>query len=213
MEVVSVNIGKKQILQWRSKLVETGIIKKEITKPIFLAKTDVNDDDVVDKKNHGGLDKAVYAFSKNHYNYFKKWYPNIEFYNGIFGENITVTNLFETNVNIGDVYQIGTATVQVSQPRIPCFKLGIVFNDQQIVKQFLHSTYSGIYFRIINEGYVSKGDQITLIKRASDSLTVADVFSIYSYNSKNRELINKALTLKFLPVDLKNRLQKRISND
>ncbi len=211
MKILSVNIGIPKEMPWQSKMVTTGIFKKEIDEPIFLGLDDVKNDHVMDRKNHAGTDKAVYAYAKEHYEYFQKLYPNTTFYNGIFGENLTVSGLFETEAMIGDVFQIGEAIIQVSQPRIPCYKLGIVFNNQQIVKQFLNSTYCGFYFRILKEGTVKKNDEIILLEKATNSLSVADVFSIYTTNRHNRTLINKVIKLPFLAENSKKRIQKRLN--
>jgi len=210
MRVLSVNIGIPKEIPWQSKMVTTGIFKKEVNEPIFLDIEDVKDDHVMDRKNHAGADKAVYAYAKEHYDYFKKLYPTITFYNGIFGENLTVAGLLETEIHIGDVFQIGEAIIQVSQPRIPCYKLGIVFNNQQVIKQFLNTTYCGFYFRILKKGFVKKEDEIILLEKATNSLSVADVFSIYTTNKHNRTLINKIIKLPFLAKNSKKRIQKRL---
>jgi len=210
MKVLSVNIGKKIKVKWRFRTIETGIFKKEVDEAIFLGEEDVDNDAVVDRKYHGGKDMAVYAFTKNHYAFFEALYPELEFYNGIFGENLTVSNLLETEVNIGDTFKIGDAIIQVSQPRYPCFKLGIVFNTQKIVKQFLNASYCGFYFRVIQKGNVKKGDEIVLIKRAENSLTVAEVYSLYTTERKNKELIKKALELDLLADRCKHSLKRKL---
>jgi len=212
MKVLSVNIGKPKKVTWQFKTVETGIFKYAVDNPIFLDATDVKNDHVIDRKHHGGKDKAVYVFSKSNYAYFEKIYPEIEFYYGIFGENITVDQLSEKEVFIGDIFQIGDAQIQVSQPRIPCFKLGIVFNNQKMVKDFLNSSYCGIYFRVLQSGFVKKEDELKLIKRAKNSMTVAEVFSIHTTNKGNNPFIEKALKLEFLAEASKKSIFKRLKN-
>ncbi len=211
MKVLSVNIGERKTIKWQFKTVETGIFKYEVDTSIFLGEEDVDNDDVVDRKYHGGIDKAVYAYSKTNYNYFQKLYPDIEFYNGIFGENLTFDNLKETETFIGDIFQIGEAILQVSQPRIPCFKLGIVFDNQKMVKDFLNSPYCGFYFRVSQNGFVKKGDEIKLLERSKNSMTVAEVFSIHTTNKGNNPFIKKALDLEFLAEQSKNSIKKRLN--
>ena len=210
MKVLSVNIGKRKKIQWKNKTVETGIYKKPVDMAIFLGAEDVEDDHVVDRKHHGGKDMAVYAYTKNHYAYFQKLYPEITFYNGIFGENLTLSNLFETEVQIGDIFQIGEAIIQVSQPRFPCFKLGLVFGTQKIVKQFLNSSYCGFYFRVLQKGNVQKNDPIILIEKAKNSMTVAETYSLYTSNRTNKPLINKALELTFLAEKCKAHFKRKL---
>lgn len=210
MKVLSVNIGKRKKIQWKNKTVETGIYKKAVDIAIFLGAEDVENDHVVDRKHHGGKDMAVYAYAKNNYAYFQKLYPDLELKNGVFGENLTVSNLFETEVYIGDIFQIGEAIIQVAQPRFPCFKLGIVFGTQKIVKQYLHTTYCGFYFRVLQQGNVQKGDKIFLLEKAKNSMTVADVYSLYSTNKENKKMIQDALNLDFLAEKCKIHFKRKL---
>lgn len=211
MKVLSVNIGEQKKVKWQFKMVETGIFKYPVDKPIFLGQEDVKNDHVVDRKHHGGIDKAVYIYSKSNYKHFQDLYPNVDFHNGIFGENITIAQLSEENVSIGDIFKIGEALIQISQPRFPCFKLGIVFNDQKIIKQFLNAPYCGFYFRVLKKGFVRKNDEMILTKKAKNSMTVADVFSIYTKNNGNTQFIKNALNLEFLAEQCKTSLRKRIT--
>lgn len=188
MKVVSTNIGKKTLINWNGEQVETGIFKKPVSTPIFLGKEDVKNDDVIDRKYHGGIDKACYFYSYSHYTHFKELYPHLDWQYGMFGENITIDNFEETNIRIGDTYKLGTAIIQVSEPRQPCFKLGVRFNNQKILKDFIHSSYSGFYARVLKEGEVKIGDQLELIERNPNDLSVEDVFSILSYNKDNQLL-------------------------
>ncbi len=208
MKILSVNIGERTKVKWRFKTIETGIFKNPVKTSIFLGDDDVEKDTVVDRKHHGGKDMAVYAYTKNHYAYFQKLYPKLDLKNGTFGENITVSNLLETEVYIGDIFQVGEAIIQVSQPRFPCYKLGIVFGTQKIVKQFLNSTYCGFYFRVLQNGNVKKNDEFILIEKAKNSLTIADVYSLKSSNRKNKKLINEALDLELLAEQCKESLKK-----
>ena len=137
MKIVSTNIGNKVSFDWSGKTVETGIFKKPVNVPILLGHTDVANDTVCDRENHGGIDKACYFYGANHYSFWKEKYPNLKFEFGMFGENITLDNIDETIIRIGNIYQVGNAIVQISEPRIPCFKLGYKFNAQLIIKEFI----------------------------------------------------------------------------
>ncbi len=176
MKVVSVNIGKRKTVIWKNKTYETGIYKLPIKQAIFLGKEGVDNDDVIDRKNHGGFDQAVYAYGENHYNYWKDLYPNLEFNYGMFGENLTIANLFEEELTIGSIYQLGEAKIQVSKPRQPCFKLGIRFNNRNIIKQFWLTTKSGVYFKVLQTGFVAKNDVLMLLDKAISTPSIAEVY-------------------------------------
>ncbi|MDP3354221.1 MAG: MOSC domain-containing protein [Flavobacteriaceae bacterium] len=177
MIVVSTNIGKRETHQWKGKIAETGIFKRPIIEPIFLGIEDVENDAVVDRKYHGGIDQAVYAYSENHYEYWKKLYPHLDFNFGMFGENLTISDLDETTICVGDVYKIGNALIEVTKPREPCFKLIFRFQDEAIVKQFWDSTYSGVYFKVLQIGAVQTGDDFKLVQESSETrITIAEIY-------------------------------------
>ena len=175
MKVISVNIGEKKTINYKGKIVKTGIFKFPVNK-IFLGEEDVENDAVIDRRYHGGIDKAVYAYSENHYPYWKKMYPNLDWHYGIFGENLTISNLEETEIQVGNVYKLGEALLEVTKPREPCFKLGLVFGTQQILKQFWNSTKSGIYFKVLQTGNVMVNDELILIKKSENTQTIAEVY-------------------------------------
>ncbi len=178
MKVISVNIGERKTIQWRKKTIETGIFKAPVNEPIFLDIEDVQNDAVVDRKHHGGIDQAVYAYSEDHYEYWKKLYPDLEWNYGMFGENLTISDLDETKIRVGSIYQLGEAKIEVTKPRAPCYKLGVRFNDPKIIKLFWNSTKSGIYFKILKTGFVAKNDELILIEEAIHSPTIAEVYHL-----------------------------------
>lgn len=176
MIVRSVNIGEKKSINYKGKIVETGIFKSPVSEPIFLGKEDVVNDAVIDRRYHGGIEKAVYAYSENHYAFWKELYPDLDWHFGMFGENLTISNLEETEIYVGSQYKLGETIIEVTKPREPCMKLGLVFGTQQILKQFWNSTKSGIYFKVIETGNVSTGDELVLLKEAEIKLSIADVY-------------------------------------
>ena len=187
MKIISVNIGERKTIQWRNKTVETGIFKAPVNEPIFLDLEDVQKDNVVDRKHHGGILQAVYAYSENYYAYWQKLHPDLEWDYGMFGENLTITDLDETKIHVGSIYQLGEAKIEVTKPREPCYKLGVRFNDPKIIKQFWNSTKSGVYFKLIETGFVAKNDELILIKEAIDNPTIAEVYT--SKRIKKRTVI------------------------
>jgi len=176
MKVISVNIGERKKIQWRKRIVETGIFKYPIQEPIFLDVEDVQNDNVVDREHHGGILQAVYAYSENHYAHWKSLYPDLDWNFGMFGENLTVINLDETKIHVGNIYQLGEAKIEVTKPRQPCYKLGIRFNNPKIIKQFWNSTKSGIYFKILSPGFVSKNDEFVLLQESPNNPTIAAIY-------------------------------------
>ena len=136
MIVTSTNIGIRKEILWNNKLVSTGIFKNPTSEGIFLDKTDVRNDAVIDRKYHGGIDKACYAFSENNYSKWQELYPELTLNPGMFGENLTIKELKESELFIGDIFQIGEAIIQVSEPRQPGCKLNLRFNSNIAVKQF-----------------------------------------------------------------------------
>ncbi|MCF6214327.1 MAG: MOSC domain-containing protein [Flavobacteriaceae bacterium] len=176
MKIISVNIGAPKTLKWKHKTVTTGIFKKPVPDPITLGLEDVVGDTVVDRKHHGGVDKAVYAYALNHYKHWQELYPDLDFNFGMFGENLTVSNLIETAIHIGDVFKVGTAKIEVTKPREPCYKLGIRFGDAKVVKQFWTDTKCGVYFKVLEIGEVKAGDDFMRIIHKPENPTIAAVY-------------------------------------
>jgi MOSC domain-containing protein YiiM len=149
-------------------------------------------------------------YSADHYSFWKSNYPNLDWQWGMFGENLTVIGLDESEIRIGDQLQVGDAVVQVSQPRQPCFKLGVRFGSQEVVSDFWELPYPGVYVRVLSEGSVKTGDEITLLKRDNDSLAVSQVFSIFRSNSENMDLIRKAIAEPYLANSCRRDIKKLI---
>lgn len=151
---------------------------------------------------HGGLDKAVYSYSGEHYKYWKEVYPTIDMPFGMFGENLTTQGLNEDMINIGDQYQIGSSRLIVTQPRMPCYKLGIKFGRMEILKKFVNSQRPGIYYKVLEEGELGMGDSIKLLYRDKNNVTINDIVRLYINDYKDDENISnmkRATKLKFLP--------------
>ncbi len=177
MKVVSVNLGEKKVIDYKGTSVETGIFKYPVSHPIFLGEEDVENDAVIDRRYHGGIDQAVYGYSENHYAYWKNLYPDLDWQYGMFGENLTISNLEETILCVGDTFKLGEVILEVTKPREPCFKLGLRFGTQSILKPFWNSTKSGVYFKVIKTGNVKVGDELELLKKSESTTTIADVYT------------------------------------
>ena len=208
MQIISANIAQPTTIIWRGQEVLTGIYKYGVDTPIFLNTEDVDNDHVLDRRYHGGADKACYLYSADHYPFWKMKYPAQYWSWGMFGENLTVSGLDESDIRIGDRFQIGGAVVQVSQPRQPCFKLGVRFGDQKVVDDFWNSPFPGVYVRVLQPGHVSKGDQIALLESNPESLSLSEVFSIFRSNRTDIDLIKKAIAEPFLAESCRKDIQK-----
>lgn len=184
MKIVSVNLGERKEIDWKGKKVTTGIFKFSVDTPIFLDEEEVRGDAICNREYHGGIDQAVYAYSVKHYDYFKELYPNLDWEMGMFGENLTLSDLEETNVHVGDVYRVGEVVLEVTKPRQPCMKLGVRFNDMKVVKQFWNTTMSGVYFKVLQTGFVKKNDVFELITSDKKKPTIAE---IYTQKRKQKE--------------------------
>ena len=142
---------------------------------------------------HGGKDKAVYAYAVEHYDYWAEQLPGFELSPGMFGENLTTAGLDENVVKIGDRYAFGSAVLQVTQPRMPCFKLALRFGLADMVKRFWQSGRSGIYFSVVKEGDVAAGDRIEKATDGPEEVTVADVVRLYRGGEESQELLERVL--------------------
>lgn len=208
MKILSTNLGQPTTFEWNGKKEQTGIFKYPVEEPLFLSKSDVKNDTVIDRRNHAGVNKACFLFSADHYPYWKKLYPHLDWNWGMFGENLTVEGLDESKTRIGDILRIGNALGQVSQPREPCYKLGIRFNDQGILRQYVDYAYPGTYVRILEEGNTKTGDEIRLVEQSENSLTVKQAFEVILSRKKNPELLNLAINNASLPEYKRERLKK-----
>lgn len=197
-KVISLNVGLPRTVYFRGQAVTTGIFKEPIKGRIKLRRLNLDGDKQADLTVHGGPDKAVYAYPAEHYDYWKKRLPNMKLSWGMFGENFTTEGLLEDQVNIGDVFRIGSSEVVATQPRMPCYKLGVKFGRMDIVKQFMESKLPGIYFRVLKEGEVGPGDAIELISRDANNVTVKDLVQLVT-SEGDMATIRRAVHIKALP--------------
>ncbi|KGL62233.1 MOSC domain-containing protein [Polaribacter sp. Hel1_85] len=176
MKIVSTNIGERKEIDWKGELITTGIFKYAVDKPIFLDTEDVKGDTICNRENHGGILQAIYGYSLNHYDFFKPHYPKLDFEMGIFGENLTIDDLDETKIHSGDTFKVGETILEATVQRNPCLKLGVRFNDMKILKQFWNTTFCGVYFKVIQTGFVKSGDIFEQIKSCPENPTIADLY-------------------------------------
>jgi MOSC domain-containing protein YiiM len=191
--ILSVNVGTPQQVLTRGGAVLTSIFKAPVQGRVAVRNHNIEGDRQADLRVHGGPYKAVYCYPSEHYSFWRKQLPDMELSFGMFGENLTTEEITEETVCIGDRFRIGSSVLQVSQPRMPCFKLGIRFGRADMVKRFWKSGLSGIYFSIVAEGDLAAGDSIELLAHPAEAISVADVVRLYRGEETNAALLERAL--------------------
>jgi MOSC domain-containing protein YiiM len=199
MKLVSVNTGLPREVTWRGKTVTTGIFKTPVDGPVILRTLNLDGDRQADLSVHGGASKAVYAYPVEHYDFWRNELPDMNLPYGMFGENFTTEGLLENAVNIGDRFRIGAAEVMVTEPRMPCYKLGLKFGRTDIVKRFLASRRTGFYFAVLREGEVEAGATIEPVSRDGNGITVADITRLYAFEKDDLKMLRRVVQLEALP--------------
>ena len=210
MRIVSINVGLPREIQWGGKTVWTSIFKVPVTGPVRVERLNVDGDQQSDLTVHGGVDKAVYAYPAEHYEFWREQLPGVDLPWGVFGENFTTEGLLEDTVQIGDKLQAGSAEFVVTQPRMPCFKLGVRFGRPDMVKRFLHSGRTGFYLAVAREGEVAASDVVTLVARNDHAITVADIVGLYTADGTNQDLLRRVAELPALPEGWREYFRKRL---
>ena len=195
MNVISVNVGLPKEVEWKGKHVTTGIFKTPLSGVLSVRTLNIEGDGQADLSVHGGPTKAIYVYPSEHYEFWQTELPGTPLPWGMFGENLSTQGLIEDEVQIGDEFRIGTVRVRTTEPRMPCYKLGIRFGRDDIVKRFLASGRSGFYLSVRQEGRLQEGDSIEPLKRRSQSVTVADVTRLYTTDRENVELLRRVVAL------------------
>jgi MOSC domain-containing protein YiiM len=212
MNLLSINVGLPREIEWKGKIVRTSIFKSPVQGRVRVARLNLEGDQQSDLSVHGGIDKAVYAYPSEHYPFWHQEFHGVDLPWGAFGENFTTAGLLEETVHIGDRFRGGSAEFVVTQPRMPCFKLGIRFNRPDIVKRFLQSGRTGFYFAVLKEGEVTAGDSIELIERDEHGVKVADIVNLYGRDARNQDLLHLASELPSLPKSWRDYFRTRLWN-
>ena len=210
MKIISLNVGLPRLVLRNDEPVSTGIFKEPVAGRVMLRTLNLDGDRQSDLSVHGGPQKAVYLYPSEHYDFWKHELPDMDLPWGMFGENFTSTGLLETEVHIGDKFRIGTAEVMVTQPRMPCYKLGIRFGRADIIKRFLVSERTGFYFSVLQEGEVGAGDEFELLEKNDPGVRVVDITRLYSSDRENVDLMRRAIATEALPESWREYLLKRL---
>ena len=210
MKILSVNVGLPKEVTSQGKLVTTGIFKEPVNAPVMLRTLNLDGDQQADLTVHGGVNKAVYVYPSEHYGYWRAELPGVDLPWGMFGENFTTEGLLEEAVYIGDRFRIGETEVIVTEPRMPCYKLGIKFGRADIIKRFLASRRTGFYFSVVREGMVGAGDAIKFIGREQQEISVADITRLYAFEKNDLKGLRRATGVDSLPESWKGYFQHQL---
>jgi len=210
MNIISVNVGLPREVSWNGRTVSTGIFKEPVAGRITVRSLNLEGDQQADLTVHGGLDKAVYAYAVESYDYWRDQLPDVDLPWGMFGENLTIAGLSEEMVNVGDRFRVGTVELIATQPRMPCYKLGIRFGRPDIIKRFLDSRLTGVYFAVAQEGDIGAGDTLELVSRDSNHVTIADITSLYVRETSDLDLLQRAIQHPALHASWRDYFQQRL---
>ncbi len=211
MKLLSVNVSLPKEITSKGKPVRTGIFKEEVQGRVRVNKLNLEGDGQADLIGHGGEFKAVYVYSFDNYAYWARELGRTDFTFGQFGENLTVEGMLDHDVHVGDIFRIGTALFEVTQPRVPCFKLGIRMGMPQFPKMFLASGRPGFYLRVLEEGEVGAGDVFERTKIDPERMTVREMNHLLYFGQKNLEGAKKALRIQALPPGWRESFEERLA--
>lgn len=199
MKLLSVQVGMPRDIVYKNRVITTGIFKAPVTGRIVARRLNLDGDGQADLTVHGGLEKAVYAYPIEHYSGWRDELPDAQFDSGAFGENLTTEGLLETEVYIGDRYRIGSTVFQVTQPRLPCYKLAAKFQRDDMLKRLFKGMRTGFYFSVVEEGELGAGDTIELVNRDESRVSVTDIIRLYVDKRKDQDLLRRAAQIVALP--------------
>jgi MOSC domain-containing protein YiiM len=209
MRVVSVNVGLPKVHTWQRRFVRTAIFKDPVPGPVPIRKLNLDGDAQADLTVHGGPDKAVYAYPSDHY---ADWQGLLgrDLAPGAFGENLTTEGLIEDRVHVGDEFRVGTARLVVTQPRMPCYKLGLRFGDAGMVRTFLKVGRPGIYFAVVEEGVVAPGDPVERLAEGINRVTLIEMFALMFDKDPDPAAVRRLLEVPALAADWRQGFQARL---
>ncbi len=209
--VVSVNVGRPREIEWQGRIVRTSIYKSPVSGAVPIRQINLDGDEQSDLTVHGGAHKAVYAYPSEHYPWWRSELDVPDLGWGAFGENLTLSGLVESTVSIGDRFRVGTAELQVTQPRLPCYKLGLRFGRRDMERRFLRSGLTGFYLSVVREGEVKAGDTVEVVARAEGSMTVAEIVVLYTKPAPDESAMRRVSELAGLPRGMREHFRDRLT--
>jgi MOSC domain-containing protein YiiM len=212
MKIVSVNVGTPRPVEWHGRRIMSGIFKQPVAGRVALRRLNLDGDRQADLSVHGGSSKAVYVYPSEHYPFWRRELELEDLPWGSFGENLTTAGWWEDEVHVGDRFRIGTAEVVITQPRLPCFKLAMRFDREDIVERFLDSGRPGFYLAVLQEGEFGAGDAMERIHEDENAVSVVDVVRLYvdRHGETDPDLLRRAASVEALPASWREHFQKRL---
>lgn len=210
MKIISTNIAKPRFVTINGIQQKTGIFKEPTNTPIYLDKEEVKGDEISNRQVHGGEFKACYLFSAGNYSHWKNLYPDLNWDYGMLGENLTVEGLDESQLYVGDIYKVGDAIIQITQPREPCTTFAAKMGSAEIMPQFIAHGKPGTYVRVLQKGYVTVGDIMELVEKAENSISIADFFKLLFGRNKNQEHLKLIVEKESVPIRKRMQLARFI---
>jgi MOSC domain-containing protein YiiM len=210
LQVESVNVGRPREVPWKGRIVRTGIFKEPVAGRVGVRRLNLEGDAQADLKVHGGPYMAVYVYPAEYYAYWRAQFPEIELPWGMFGENLTIWGVRDDRVSIGDEFEVGTAHLVVTQPRMPCYKLGLKFGRDDVLKLMLRSGYTGFYCAVLQEGDVAAGDPIRLLHRDEHQVRVLDIVRLECERKRDVELLRRAVAVEALSPSWREYFEERL---
>jgi MOSC domain-containing protein YiiM len=207
MQLVSVNVSPGVLVQWHGETVCTGIFKQPVAGRVMVRRTNLDGDRQADLRVHGGEFKAVYAYALEHYEWWQHELQR-ELPYGMFGDNLTIQGFTDESVCVGDRFRAGGALLEAVQPRLPCFKLGIRFNDDSMLRRFQQSGRFGVYCRVLEEGDVGAGDSVTCVHRDEAAVPVPALVRLLETDVPDPIMLERALSIAGLPPNWRQKLQR-----
>jgi len=210
MKVISVHAGRPREIFHEGRVIRSGIFKEPVAGRVRVSALNLAGDEQADLTVHGGPSKAIYVYPSEHYEFWRKELPEMNLPWGMFGENLTTEGLLENQLNVGDRLCAGSVELMVTEPRLPCYKLGVKFGRDDIVKRFLRSRRTGFYCAVLREGELGAGDPIDWLARDDHSVTVADITRLYAFDRKDAAGMRRAVDAKALPESWRSHFRGRI---
>jgi len=210
MKIISINVGMPREIFHDGRIIQTGIFKAPVQGRVRVNALNIDGDQQADHTVHGGASKAIYAYPSEHYDYWRKELPQVDFPWGSFGENLTTEGLLEKELHIGDRLCAGSIELIVTQPRLPCYKLNAKFNRADMVKRFLKSRRTGFYFAVAREGEIGAGHRIHFLSRDEGRVGVADITRLYAFERNDLEEMRRAAEVNALPEDWRDYFRGRL---
>ncbi|MBM2803963.1 MAG: domain containing protein [Deltaproteobacteria bacterium] len=210
MKIISINVGLPREIFHEDRIIRTGIFKAPVGGKVRVNALNLAGDQQADLTVHGGPSKAVYVYPTEHYDFWRKELPDVEFPWGSFGENLSTEGLLEKELNVGDRLCVGSVELAVTEPRLPCYKLGVKFNRGDMVRRFLKSRRTGFYCAVISEGEIAAGDPIQFLSRDEDRVTIADITRLYAFEKQDLAGLRRAADLKALPESWRDYFRERV---